>query len=76
MATKSYVVFKPIEFLMDNRSIQWLQRELKMTCGNAESTTVARSVSSIIALSVKDELIIDTDESRFTVGKVDDVYRA
>ena len=45
---------------MDNRSIQWLQRELKMTCGNAESTAAARSeaVSSIIALSVKHCILI------------------
>ena len=45
---------------MDNRSIKWLQRELKMTRGNAKSTTAARleAASSIIALSVKHCVLI------------------
>ena len=50
----------------------------KIKCGNTEITTAARSeaVSSIKHKDIKDELIINTDESRFTVDKVDDVYRA
>ena len=50
----------------------------KIKCGNTEITTAARSeaVSSIKHKDIKDELVINTDETQFTVDKVDDVYRA
>ena len=50
----------------------------KIKCGNTEITTTARSkaVSSLKHKDIKDELVINTDETQFTVGKVDDVYWA
>ena len=45
----------------------------KIKCGNTEITTTARSkaVSSLKHKDIMDELVINTDETQFTVGKVE-----